>query len=163
MASGGTTGVFVKTAIKLPAAVRNLCKHGVEALKPQLIQNSRTRNPTHWNPPAVNKRKAAKLRKRSIREGTYGSFDATTGIGWDPQWDVEVARSLAHQKGAGRYRIRPSKTTKRVRTREERAQKIEKNMEDMDEEIAQYYLEKSKQKPVKNFEWYYKNASKKSS
>lgn len=99
------------------------------------------------------------MRKRAIAEGTYGSFDATTGIGWDPAWDVNVAISAA-STSTGRYRIRPSKKTKRERTREERAQKIEKNMEDMDEQIAQYYVDKAKKKPVKNFEWYFKKRRK---
>lgn len=139
--------------------MRKLCQHGAEALKPQLILNSNTRNATHWNPPAINKRAAGAMRKRAIREGTCGSFDTTTGNGWDPAWDVEVAKSAA-QNGTGRYRLRPNKKTSRERTREQRAQKIEKNLEDMDEQIAQYYLDKSQHKPVKNFEYYFKKPRK---
>ena len=146
-------------APRLSAAMRKLCQQGVEALKPKLIHNSNTRNPTHWNPPAINKRRASVMRKKSIQEGTFGSFDATTGKGWDPAWDMELAKGNA-LKGTGRYRLRPSKKTKRERTREQRAQKIEKNLEDMDEQIAQYYYEKSQDKPVKNFEYYFKKQGK---
>jgi len=144
----------------MPAAVKRLCQHGVEALKPKLIRDSKTRNPTHWNPPAINKRKAAVLRKRSVQEGTYGSFDTNTGRGWDPAWDVELAIAGKTSGGTGRYRIRPSKTTRRERTREQRAQAIEKNLEDMDEQIAQYHLDKASKKPVKNFEYYFKKQGK---
>lgn len=139
---------------KLPAALRNLCNHGVEALKPQLIQNSSSRRGTHWNPPAIPKRNANMIRKRAIQEGTYGKFDASTGKGWEPAWDIELARL---GQGTGRIRLRPNKKTSRERTREQRAQKIEKNLEDMDEQIGQYYVERSQQKPVKNFEYYFKS------
>ncbi|CAB9512789.1 expressed unknown protein [Seminavis robusta] len=140
---------------KLPAAVRKLCQHGVEALKPQLIKNSNTRLSQHWNPPAIPKRSQSMLRKRAVREGTYGSFDATTGKGWDPAWDIELAKT-GNGGGNGRIRLRPNKKTSRDRTREQRAQKIEKTMEDMDEQIAQYYMDRKAEKPVKDFEWYFK-------
>lgn len=150
---------------KLSAVLRNLCNHGVEALKPQLIKNSKTRRKTHWNPPAVSKRAANVIRKQAIQQGTYGSFDSTTGIGWDPKWDIELANTNGNGHNgyinSGRYNIRPSKTTKRVRTREQRAQKIEQNMKTMDEKIDQYYTEKSEQKPIKDFEYYYKKHTRK--
>ena len=91
--------------------------------------------------------------------GTFGKFDPTTGIGWDPAWDVELALQTKGG-GTGRIRIRPNKKTSRERTRELRAQKIEKNMEDMDEEIAKYYLDKQSQRPVKDWEYYYKKHGK---
>lgn len=156
MASSTVVGNGAK---KLPAAIRHLMNHGVEALKPQLILNSNTRNPTHWNPPAVSKRQMNVIRKRSIQMGTFGKFDSTTGLGWDPAWDVELATTQGNG-GTGRIRIRPKKKTSRERTRELRAQKIEKNMEDMDEEIAKYYLEKQQHKPVKDWEYYYKKHGK---
>lgn len=139
---------------KLNSAMRKLCNFGVEALKPQLIKNSSTRLASHWNPPSIPKRKSRGMRRRALQEGTYGSFDATTGIGWDPQWDVELAKHGGG--GTGRIRLRPNKKTSRERTREQRAQKIEKNLEDMDENIAQYHVDRSKQKPVKNFDYYFK-------
>jgi hypothetical protein len=146
MASGSITKKF-------PSAIRKLCQHGVEALKPQRIDNPTTH--LHWMPALIPKKTQSMLRKRAVREGTYGSFDATLGKGWDPAWDIDLAKS-GHGGGTGRIRIRPNKKTSRERTREQRAQRIEKNMEDMDENMAQYYLDMKAQKPVKNFEWYFK-------
>ena len=75
----------------------------------------------------------------------------------DPAWDVDLAKS-GKAGGTGRYRLRPNKKTKRERTREQRAQSIEKNLEDMDDKIAQYHLDRLKQKPNRknNFELYFK-------
>ena len=56
-------------------SVRMLCKYGGEALKPRLVNEK-------WISPAVSKRNAAKLRKRSIIDGTFGSFDQKSGTGW---------------------------------------------------------------------------------
>ena len=48
--------------------------------------------------------------------------------------------------------VRPPKETKRVRTREARAQKIEALVEGMDQKIEEWRLEKEAKKPKKGIE-----------
>ena len=117
------------------AALRHLCNKGVEALKPQKVTTKAVQVADYvakpskeaWRRPVVSKRVANVLRKQAIQEGTYGSFDTTTGVGWDPSWDIALYshRYQVHRFGG----IQPNKKTSRARTREERAQKIEKNLE----------------------------------
>lgn len=68
------------------SALRQLCRHGVEALRPQKVNDK-------WRKPVISKRVAADLRKLALRSGTYGSFDVETGLGWDPTWDTPDRRS----------------------------------------------------------------------
>ena len=148
------------------AALRHLCEKGVEALKPQKVlsklaqQGFNTRNPEVWRRPVVSKRVGNVLRKKSIQDGTYGSFDATTGTGWDPQWDLTLNR---HQFSAQRFGgIQRGKGTKRQRTREERAKKIEAHLETRLEKMEEYYVEKeSFRVKEQGFEAYYKRLMKK--
>ena len=56
-------------------AIKSLCKYGSEALKPRLVNEK-------WCSPFISKRNAARIRKRSMIEGTFGSFDPKTGRGW---------------------------------------------------------------------------------
>eukprot|EP00593_Proboscia_inermis_P009928 CAMPEP_0171326588 /NCGR_PEP_ID=MMETSP0816-20121228/117549_1 /TAXON_ID=420281 /ORGANISM="Proboscia inermis, Strain CCAP1064/1" /LENGTH=147 /DNA_ID=CAMNT_0011826097 /DNA_START=546 /DNA_END=989 /DNA_ORIENTATION=+ len=102
-------------------SVRRLMQHGEEALKPQFVNEM-------WRGPMVNPRKANAIRKEAMADGTYGTFDVTTGIGWDAAWDRP-------QKLPS---VRPFKGHKRERTREARAQRIEGLMEDMDDKIQDY-------------------------
>lgn len=82
-------------------------------------------------------RKAAVIRKDAIKDGTYGAFDPETGRGWDPMWDT-----------AGKIKsLRLPKETKRERTREGRASKIESLLEQADDRIETYRLEKEALKP----------------
>ena len=67
------------------SALRQLCRHGVEALRPQKVNDK-------WRKPVISKRVAADLRKLALRSGTYGSFDVETGLGWDPTWDTPDRR-----------------------------------------------------------------------
>jgi uncharacterized UPF0146 family protein len=67
------------------SALRQLCRHGVEALRPQKVNDK-------WRKPVISKRVAADLRKLALRSGTYGSFDVETGLGWDPTWDTPNRR-----------------------------------------------------------------------
>lgn len=69
------------------SALRQLCRHGVEALRPQKVND-------RWRKPAISRRVAADLRKMALRSGTYGSFDAVTGMGWDPAWDAPDRRGV---------------------------------------------------------------------
>mmetsp|Transcript_1026 Transcript_1026/g.2428 ORF Transcript_1026/g.2428 Transcript_1026/m.2428 type:complete len:159 (-) Transcript_1026:100-576(-) len=130
------------------AALRHLCEKGIEALKPQRVLSRAARDGfvyrerEVWRRPVISKRVANDLRKRALRDGTFGSFDTTTGVGWDPTWDFAVMRN---QFQAVRYgRMQPKKKTKRERTREERALKIEEKLEDRLEKMEEYYTEKER-------------------
>lgn len=131
----------------MTAAMRHLSKMGVEALKPQRYAE----NSLKWQRPLVSRRKAADLRKASIIEGTFGSFDSETGKGWNPQWDVEVYN--ARGKIAS---IRHPKGHKRERNRENRAIKIENLLVEADDKIETYRQELKEKKPDKGVETLYK-------
>ena len=93
-----------------------------------------------WRTPIVSKRVANTLRKKALRDGTYGSFDSETGAGWEPSWDLVLKSS---QYKVSRYGgILPPKKTSRERSREERAQKLEEQLETRLEKIEEYYTEK---------------------
>ena len=92
--------------------------------------------------PKVSKRVGNDLRKQALKEGTYGSFDSVAGVGWDPSWDFALK---ATQYQVSRFGgIRPNKRTSRERTREERAQKLEKNLETRLDKMEEYYVNKEK-------------------
>ena len=135
------------------SALKKLSQHGVDALMPKLIVHDDV-GKQNWRPPLISNRVANVLRKQAVREGTYGSFNTETLKGWDSAWDVELAKAKA--RGQGRHRLKVPKKAKRHRTREERAAKIEKKMEGMDERIEEYYVEKHSKKPPRSFENYYK-------
>jgi hypothetical protein len=137
-----------------------------------------------WHPSMVSSRKARVIRKRALQTGTYGSFDATTGIGWDASWDVILATNNGRSRSTtphassqktsdtalfqprpnsesvGRYRIAIPKKAAYVRRREQRAQKIEKALESVDQLMEDYYVERQKRKPPKNFDTLYKKLMK---
>ncbi|KAI2495371.1 hypothetical protein MHU86_19173 [Fragilaria crotonensis] len=128
------------TVPKMRAAVRHLCASGEEALKQRKFGD-------RWRKALVSKRVAADLRKEAVRTGTFGSFDASTGIGWDPLWD-----------NPGRMpSLRPPKDSKRNISREMRAVKIETKLEGMEEQILAYRKVLKDRKPEQTFETYYKN------
>jgi urocanate hydratase len=133
------------------SAVRKLCQLGEDALKPSCVNNK-------WRSPAVSRRVAADLRKQAQREGTYGTFDSTTGKGWDPQWDLKIFPTKIIGN-LGTMQLRAPKTSKRERTREARALKIEATMETMDEKIEEYYIQRQQAKPEKTFENHFKRLS----
>lgn len=159
-------------------AIGLLSKFGVAALKPRMItpRDPSAKVPTTasgdyrqvidnlekrrlwpgpvWIGAAISNRVAQVLRKQAIRDKTYGTFTPGVG-GWDPQWDIDLARSKPH--GMGRLiSIRRPKKTRHQRTREDRALKLEKNMEGMDERMDALRYERQKQKPVKDIEYKYK-------
>ncbi len=153
------------------SALRKLCQKGVEALRPQKVNEK-------WRRPAISRRVAGDLRKAAIRAGTYGKFDAETGVGWDPAWDAPERRHplldaaapdasndildtilLKTNKGAIQS-IRPPKETKRERTREARAQKIENLLKGADEKIEEYRKELEANKPKPGIEEEFKRAMK---
>ena len=135
---------------RFQAALRKLSEQGAKALRPVAVTVHETEQ--RWRAPAISRRVARVLRKQAIRDGTYGSFNGTEG--WDPEWDVELAK--AKPRGQGRVpQLRIPKKTSRQRTRERRARKIEEQMEGMDERMEALMEEKSK-KPVETFEDVYK-------
>ena len=173
MASRAVSSVAKGT--RIPSAIRHLARNGVEALKPQLVLSAATTSTTSgngiesidagtpispvnddsfrrtWHKPKISRRKAHVLRKQAIREGTYGTFDGVN-IGWDPAWDAEFLKPASSAPTQGRYRLTVPKQTSRQRTREQRAQKIERNMEGMDERIEAYHVAKHEAKPADTFE-----------
>lgn len=165
--------VIPKTITNLRGSRKRLMQHGVKALLPTagLRHPENYPDPTSvnlaslpgsersWKPPALSKRKAAVLRKEAIRNGTYGKFDSETGVGWDPEWDVQLAKST--MGGLGRYMaIRVPKKASHMRTREMRAQKIEAAMVGMDERMEEVQAAKHRNKPPVTFESKYKALSK---
>ncbi|KAL7520404.1 hypothetical protein ACHAWF_000274 [Thalassiosira exigua] len=151
------------------AALKQLCRHGIEALRAQKVNDK-------WRSPRVSRRVAGDLRKAAVRNGTYGKFDPITGVGWDPAWDApqrrkrdplavgegldrsELLGSMGNQ--AGIASIRPPKETKRERTRESRAQKIENLLEQADDKIAEFRKEMEDKKPKPGIEEEYKRMMK---
>jgi len=139
--------VVVKKEMR--SAVRHLIKNGVEALKPQRIEtkpiavgNQYIAKPskTVWRRPVISKRVANDIRKQAIQDGSYGTFDTNTGLGWDPEWDLAL---YANQYKVTRFGgIQPSKKTSRERTRAERAAKIQDNLETRLEKMEEYYSQR---------------------
>jgi hypothetical protein len=151
MSASGAAAVAVP---RFRSAVRKLAQHGVQALQPQLQVRGEAAEDRSWRPPAISGRIASVIRKQAVRDGTFGAFDKESGAGWDPLWDVELAKSRS--AGSGRYRQGVHKHASRVRSREKRAQKIEKNMEGMDQRMEDYLAEKAGRKPANTFENMYK-------
>ncbi|CAM9250997.1 unnamed protein product [Ectocarpus sp. 6 AP-2014] len=96
--------------------MNRLVRFGAEALKPQRVAGAHK-----WQTPRVSRRKANVLRKKAIRDGSFGSvvMDADTGKaigGWDPAWDIFEAPAPRP--------LRPPKLHKNQRDRAQRAEKI---------------------------------------
>lgn len=126
-------------------AARLLSQHGEKALKPHKINDK-------WRPPMLSARAQAKLRKSAILEGVFGSFDVSTGKGWDPNWD-----KIGKVSG---FSMRYPKLHKNERNREDRARKIEVRMEGMDKRIEEYREAKIQQKPEPGIMTIYNNLMK---
>ena len=130
------------------AALRHLCQHGAKALQPEKVTIEAVTRLGHiakparevWRRPKVSKRVANDLRKTAIKSGTYGSFCPDTGKGWEPKWDLVLQQ---HRNEVTRFgNMRPAKKTSRERSREDRAQKLEQNLESRLELIEEYYTTK---------------------
>lgn len=172
--------VYIPKSFNFRGSRKRLIQHGVNALLPtaelkhpesyidatqvdgksSINLASLPGSERSWKSPAISKRKAAVLRKEAIRKGTYGKFDSEKGgIGWDPMWDVELAK--ASLGGLGRYTaLRVPKKSSRKRTREMRAQKIETAMIGMDERMEEVQAVKHRNKPPVTFESTYKELMK---
>ena len=145
------------------AALRHLCEKGAEALKPQKVTRAAVQIGDHvaqppsevWRRPIVSKRVANVLRKQALKDGTYGTFDSTNGVGWDPTWDIILKNNQYNVTRFGG--ILPSKKTSRERNREARAKKLEANLETRLEKMEEYYTEKEASRVQdKSFEAHYK-------
>ena len=139
---------------RVPPALRKLYEHGADALRPKKIVDPKVKR-QRWMKPMVSKRIAKTLRKTAQRNGTYGTYDPETGIGWDPSWDIDSGSRKINW-----MQIRPPKETKRERTREERATKIEKLVEEANDKIAAYKIEQINKKPEPGIENLLKRLSK---
>lgn len=93
---------FLSTFASAPRIVRLLTNHGSDALK-FTVEKGR------YVKPLVPKRIAADYRKKTIIEGTFGTFVPNEG-GWDPTWDMPTKI----------YPLRPHKGHKNERNRQER-------------------------------------------
>eukprot|EP00904_Undaria_pinnatifida_P009232 jgi/Undpi1/5439/HiC_scaffold_2.g00718.m1 len=99
--------------------MNRLVRFGAEALKPQKV------GPYKWRTPMVSRRKANVLRKKAMRDGSFGSvvIDPDTGkatAGWDPAWDIF--------KPPTPRPLMPQKLHKNQRDRAKRAEKITAKM-----------------------------------
>lgn len=153
----------MSATMKAPPKIRSALKHlhriGSAALQPTKMVDP-TQKRQKWAKPIVSRRIAADLRKKAIREGTFGSYDSTNGIGWDPVWDAKTITrgddgkriDICSNGKLPWMQIRPPKETKRVRTREARAVKIEKLLEVADDKILQHKLDLEERKPKPGIE-----------
>ena len=114
-------------------ALRNLIEFGGDALKARKVDDKK------WQKPLISKRVAGVLRKQALKEGTFGSFDSESGIGWDRKWDP-VGQ-------VGTITFKPPKGTIMQRTREGRALKIDLKMEGMDGKIDEHIKKLNDKKP----------------
>jgi hypothetical protein len=160
------------------SALRHLCQHGAEALKPQktLTQpvvvavvaresSSPSSSPSPyiakpsrevWRRPLVSKRVANDLRKKALRDGTYGQFDAATGTGWDPLWD-RIVHSNQYTATHKNLLAPPKKIVRDRQLREDRAKRLEQNLEGQADAMEKYYTEKEQARVQdKSFEAQYK-------
>lgn len=118
---------------RVPRTVRLLGEHGMAALMPTM------KNGKYWSP-IVSKRKANVLRKNSIADGTFGTFDPAVG-GWDCAWDVPKSFHF----------IKPHRGHLRERTRPTRAAVITKAMASMPDKLAKMRADVDSRKPKKDF------------
>jgi uncharacterized protein with von Willebrand factor type A (vWA) domain len=147
------------------AALRHLCDRGVEALKPQKVlskaakEGTNTRAPEVWHRPVISKRVGNDLRKSALKDGTYGSFNIETGVGWEPAWDIVLKGNQFNVTRFGG--IRPKKQHARQRNREERAKKLEENLETRLDKMEEHYVNKESLREVdESFEGRFKRMTK---
>jgi len=127
------------------SALKQLHAKGAAALQAEKIIDT-TSPRQRWNKPVVSRRIANDLRKKAIKDGTYGSYDAAHGIGWDKKWD----EGLFAGNNVGKVNwmeIRGFKETKRERTRESRALRIEGLLANADDKIVEYRQSRRDNKP----------------
>ena len=167
------------SSIKIPSALRKLHKYGAAALLPTKSANTyktitkaiitttkQTQKRQTWQKPIVSKRIANVLRKKAVREGTFGSYNPETGVGWDVSWDSAKGNGKSSSIASSGnntmdgmnnsnipfMEMRPNKETKRERTREARAKKIEDQLLTADDKILAYRLAQQEKKPEPGIE-----------
>ena len=125
-------------ATRIPvAALTAFSRYGGQALKPTYNPHS-----GRWRKALVSPRLAAKVRKEAIRTSNVGE-----GKMWNPAWDFTDPKLPS---------LKAPKSTKRDRTREKRALKIEAAMETMDKRIAEYKATVVGRKPTPGIETLFK-------
>lgn len=92
-----------------------------------------------WRKPRLSLRKQAVARKAAILEGTYGSWDEATGLGWDPAWD-------RHKKVTV---MRKPKGRRHDREQASRMAKIDEGLAAQEKLVAAYRREEKARKPKK--------------
>ena len=130
---------------RIPSALQKLHTKGLAALLPEKIVDPMS-TLERWKKPVVSRRIAKDLRKRAIKNGTYGAYDPEKGIGWDKSWD----EGLFGGKNVGKINwmeVRGFKDTKRERTRESRAQRVEGLLEVADDKIVEFRQKSRDNKP----------------
>ena len=144
----------IKIGKPIRSALLQLHSKGIAALQPTKIIDSptdadsiSTSQRQRWRKPVVSKRIAKDLRKKAIREGTYGTYDAEKGIGWDSNWDEGLFGGKSNVGKINWMEIRGFKQTKRERTRESRAQRVEGLLATADDKIVEYRQKKRDSKP----------------
>lgn len=123
----------------LPRSVRLLAQWGDQALRPAIEKGK-------YIAPLIPKRLAANIRKRSIIEGTFGSFSKETGVGWDPEWDTPRKMFI----------LKAPRGHLRERRRPERADKVTQAMAGMEERVSKLAQEVQSRKPKKDIAFMYK-------
>lgn len=152
------------------SALRHLAEHGAAALQPRKVvtkpvevaggKNKYTAKVSKevWRRPLLSKRVANTIRKQAIDDGTYGTFDVTTGQGWDPVWDLTLYKNHYSAIRPGPFgKLQPSRKTSRQRTREQRATKIELSLQQNLAQVEEYYTTKEQSRVLEqNFESQFK-------
>lgn len=147
-----TTNIVQTSQPRIRGALKKLYTKGAAALLPEKIvpeENAINQHRQRWRKPIVSRRIANDLRKKAIREGTYGSYDESTGIGWDSSWDQGLVgkRSESHVGKIQWMEVRGFKDSKRERNRENRAVRIESLLDGADQKIVEYRLQQKEKKP----------------
>ncbi|KAA0168919.1 hypothetical protein FNF27_01939 [Cafeteria roenbergensis] len=81
-----------------------------------------------WQKPRVSSRRAARIRKEALLDGTFGSWDAETGKGWDPAWDKPRLSTVPP----------PPKGHKHDHRLGERLEKIQRALANQEQRVADF-------------------------
>jgi hypothetical protein len=84
-----------------------------------------------WRRPRISGRMAAELRKRAVREGTFGSYDPVLGLGWLSAWDEQRSTRIATVSRPPKGRAHDNNLAKRLAA-------IEKGLATQAERIAEW-------------------------
>jgi len=123
-----------------------LSKFGSDALTPKIFNG-------RYKAPMISRRIAADIRKKAIRERTYGAF--IDGKGWDIAWDKAPLSPVTPTSnppliGVPRFfTMKPPKGHSRERSIVQRVERVHKAMEGMPARLDKYRLDALSRKPKK--------------